>query len=244
MDEVFGKHNLDTWAAGLDKADSTVASYKKNIRLHIKPYIGAVPLASLTTAKINEMYRAPEAGGRKDHRTGEGLSVRTRQYIHTILKAALKAAVEAEPALLAKNPADKARAPKAKAVKAATPEMHLWTDDQLKTFLGWSGGSSSHHTAWYVLAMTGMRRGVLLALRWRDVDLDAGRISIRRSVGVTRTKGEGVVIPLGPDAHTSMIQGMGSSTNEPRVFAGQLSRRGGITGGSRRHRGRHGRSGR
>jgi integrase len=36
-----------------------------------------------------------------------------------------------------------------------------------------------------------MRRGELLALRWRDLDLDAGRVSVRRSVGVVKTKGKG-----------------------------------------------------
>ena len=36
-----------------------------------------------------------------------------------------------------------------------------------------------------------MRRGEALALRWRDVDLDAGRIAVRRSLGVVKTKGQG-----------------------------------------------------
>ena len=36
-----------------------------------------------------------------------------------------------------------------------------------------------------------MRRGELLALRWRDFDLDAGRVSVRRSTGIVKVKGEG-----------------------------------------------------
>jgi integrase len=36
-----------------------------------------------------------------------------------------------------------------------------------------------------------MRRGEALALRWRDVDLDAGRLTVRRSVGVVKDKGAG-----------------------------------------------------
>ena len=42
---------LDEWLAGLRLAPSTVASYRKNVRLHLAPHIGAVPLASLTTVK-------------------------------------------------------------------------------------------------------------------------------------------------------------------------------------------------
>lgn len=38
--------------------------------------------------------------------------------------------------------------------------------------------------------MTGMWRGELLALRWRDIDLDAGTISVRHSVGVIKHKGQ------------------------------------------------------
>src|SRR4051812_24058423 len=45
--------------------------------------------------------------------------------------------------------------------------------------------------AWRLLAYTGMRRGEALALRWRDVDLDAGRVAVRRSVGVVKDKGKG-----------------------------------------------------
>lgn len=177
---------LDEWADGLRLAPSTVASYRKNIRLHLAPYVGTVALASLTTARINTLYRALETRGRSDHKAGEGLSPRTVRYIHTILRAALQAAVNSD--RLAKNPADRANPPTAKQAKA--PEMHPWTARQLRAFLDWSKDGSQLHAAWHVLAMTGMRRGELLALRWRDVDLDAGTIRIRRSVGVVRVKGE------------------------------------------------------
>ncbi len=56
------------------------------------------------------------------------------------------------------------------------------------------------------LAMTGMRRGECLALRWRDVDLDAGTIAVRRSVGVVRVKGEGARV----------VEGQ-TKTSRPRV---------------------------
>src|SRR3954452_6908457 len=58
--------------------------------------------------------------------------------------------------------------------------------------LGWDGDHDSDIAmAWRLLAFTGMRRGEALALRWRDVDLDAGRVAVRRSVGVVKDKGRG-----------------------------------------------------
>ena len=37
--------------------------------------------------------------------------------------------------------------------------------------------------------MTGLRRGELLGLRWQDVDLDAGTLSVRQTVQISRTAG-------------------------------------------------------
>ena len=198
---------LSVWLDGLRLAPSTVASYRKNVRLHIAPYIGDVPLASLTSARLTKLYNDLEKSGRRDgrgERTGEPLSARTVRYVHTILGAALGAAVEAEPPLLTRNPAVKAKPPTAK--EAQPPEMHPWTAAQLRAFLVWSEGSSGLHAAWWTLAYTGMRRGELLALRWRDIDLHEGTISVRRSAGVVRNKGEGAEIREGT-----------TKTNKPRV---------------------------
>lgn len=53
--------------------------------------------------------------------------------------------------------------------------------DQLRAFLEGTR-SSRHWTAYLPLATTGMRRGEVLGLRWRDLDLDAARASIRQTV--------------------------------------------------------------
>jgi integrase len=185
---------LAQWLDGLRLAPSTVASYRKNVRLHIAPYLGSTPLASLTPAQLNKLYRDLEKSGRTDHRSGEGLSARTVRYVHTILSSALHEAVKT--GLLARNPAAMAKPPSAK--EAASPEMTPWTAAQLSAFLAWSEEHSPLHAAWWVLAYTGMRRGELLALRWRDVDLDAGIITIRRSATLVRNAGVSVAVTEGP----------------------------------------------
>jgi integrase len=177
---------LEQWRRGLRLKPSTLHSYEKNCRLHIAPYLGDFPLKSLTTARINEWLRDLETGGRKDHAEGRPLSPRTVRYCFTILSASLRAAVEQD--MLARNPSERANPPSAK--QAKPPEMHPWTAEHLRAFLDWSReNDTERHPIWLLLAMTGMRRGEALALRWRDVDFDAGTASVRRSAARVRVDG-------------------------------------------------------
>jgi integrase len=109
-----------------------------------------------------------------------------------------------EAGLLFANPASRAHPPTAK--QAQAPEMHPWDARQLAAFLAWSREHSELHP-WRTLVMTGIRRGELLALRWRDIDLDAATITVRRSVGVIKTRGEREQVTEGP-----------TKTGKPRVI--------------------------
>ena len=60
-----------------------------------------------------------------------------------------------------------------------TPEMHVWSPEQLRAFLA-QVRHDPLYAAWLLFATTGMRRGEVAGLRWPDVDLDAGRVSPRR----------------------------------------------------------------
>jgi len=189
---TVGEH-MATWLDGLRKEPSTVASYRKNVRLHVAPHIGALRLEQLTGTRLTRLYHQLEQTGRADGKGG--LSARTVRYVHTIIHAGLGAAVR--DGLLAVNPADKAAPPSAKA--AASPEMHFWTAEELRTFLDQrSGASDELLIAWSLLVSTGMRRGEALALRWANVDFESARLSVRRSAIVIKYKGEGEEIIVGP----------------------------------------------
>ncbi len=59
--------------------------------------------------------------------------------------------------------------------------MKTWSAEQLGAFPK-ATADDRLHPLWHVLAMTGMRRGEALGLRWDDVDLEAGRLSVRRAL--------------------------------------------------------------
>ncbi len=172
---------------------STLSSYRKNIRLHIDPYLGATPVARLTAAAVDAWMRILETSGRADGRGG--LSARTVRYVHTILRAALSDGVKH--GRLSGNPTDRSTPPSTS--EARPPEMKAWTAAELARFLRWAEDRDPDLAmGWRLLAATGMRRGEALALRWRDVDLDAGRLQVRRSVGTVKTKGVGEDLVEGP----------------------------------------------
>ncbi|GAA2040669.1 site-specific integrase [Terrabacter terrae] len=184
--------HFTVWLAGLRKQPSTVASYSKNVRLHVVPYLGALRLDQLTGSRLTRLYRQLESEGRADG--SGGLSPRTVRYIHTIVHSGLSAAVR--DGLVAQNAADKADPPSAKA--AASPEMQFWTAPELRAFLEHRRRVNDELLpAWHLISYTGMRRGEALALRWGDVDLDAARLSVRRGVTVVKNKGQGQQVLVG-----------------------------------------------
>ena len=108
----------------------------------------------------------------------KALSPNTVKAVHVVLHKAFAAAVKWE--RLAKNPVDKADAPK---VPVDTDKMPTWTAGQLRTFLDFSSSTSDRlHALWVLLASTGMRRGEALGLRWQDVDLETGRLRVVQTV--------------------------------------------------------------
>jgi integrase len=179
---------------GMRLAPQTRASYRKNWRNHVEPYpIARLELPKVTGTRLTGHYRVLERAGRKDHRAGEGLSARTVRYLHTIIHGVLAQAVR--DGILLRNPADAATPPTAR--EAKPPEMACWNAGQLATFLAWARENSQSYPLWHVLAHTGMRRGEALALRWRDIDPDAGTLSIRRSAGMVRNAGESAAVVEG-----------------------------------------------
>ena len=63
------------------------------------------------------------------------------------------------------------------------PELSTWDTTEMRTFLAAVHGKRNE-AAYRLIATTGMRRGEALGLRWSDVDLGVGRVTINRALSV------------------------------------------------------------
>jgi integrase len=97
------------------------------------------------------------------------------RQVHWIISAALAAAVRWE--WIRSNPAETAKKPKQ---RPPQPEPPTAADAARLIAAAWDEDDAWGTLVWLVM-VTGMRRGEVLALRWSDVDLDAGMLVIRRN---------------------------------------------------------------
>ncbi len=163
---------LDRWLPDIRDTvrQRTWERYEQIVRVHLKPTLGRIKLGNLTPTHVRGLYR---------EKLGSGSSPRTVQYIHTTLRKALRDAVSDE--LIPRNVADGIKAPRPK-----KKEINPLNPDQAKTFLHAIRGD--RFEALYVLAVhCGLRQGELLGLNWADVDLEVGKLRVRRTLSLTRS---------------------------------------------------------
>jgi integrase len=140
--------------------------YAKVVRSYVAGReIGAVPLRSLTGAHLNGLYAELER---------DGLSVATRRLVHAVLRRALGDAVRWDK--LARNPAASADPPSLPRKRAQS-----WTARELRRFLE-HVADDRLYALWRLAATTGMRRGELLGLTWRTLDLESGRLRVEQQL--------------------------------------------------------------
>jgi integrase len=148
---------------------SSFANYTNYTRIHVVPRLGDIELQRLTPFNLSGFYRVLLTAARRD---GQGLAPKTVRNIHAMLHRTLKDAVRS--GYLVRNVADAVTPP-----RGGSPEMQVWTPEQLRAFLA-HVRQDRLYALWLLVATTGMRRAELAGLRWVDVDLDAARLSPRR----------------------------------------------------------------
>jgi integrase len=150
----------------------TFERYAELLRLHVVPVIGSQPLARTEPLHIQSCHSAMR---------DRGLSAQTIKHCHRVLSQALKQAVRLR--LITNNPTAAVDAPRVTRI-----EMKVLDQAQTGALLR-AAEKSTIYAPVLLAVTTGMRRGEILGLHWRDVDLDRGNLSVAQTLEETKVGG-------------------------------------------------------
>jgi len=164
-----------TWMDGATHlAPKTAERYRELAEHQIIPHLGAIVLQKLRPSQIADWHATLlRSGGRG----GRPLAARTVGHAHRVLHSALARAAKLE--TVSRNVAGVLAPPKVDAQEAGS-----LSDQQITDVLRRLENHALHPVAFVALG-TGMRRGELCGLQWRDVDLDAAVITVEHSLEET-----------------------------------------------------------
>lgn len=159
---------LPSWVETVKKhkvEPSTYINCRLYVRKHLVPALGAYQLTKLTAQQVQSLYA---------RKLEDGYAPGTVRLMHITLHDALSHAVRV--GLVQRNVADMVDPPPMR-----HEEMAILDEDQVHTLLDEVAGDRLEALIMLALA-TGMREGELIALRWRDVDLERGTLRVMRTL--------------------------------------------------------------
>jgi integrase len=168
---------LDEWidSHAMEIKPRTLLDYQSCIRLYVNPRIGHLHLQAIRPSTITKLYRDLLTSGGQH---GKPLAVATVIHLHAVLRKAFHDAAMID-GLIEHNPVERAKRPRSQAQEPGT----VWSSAQLRSFLA-EARNHRLFAFFHLAAYTGARRGELLNLRWKDVDLDGKHITITGSTAV------------------------------------------------------------
>jgi integrase len=180
---------------------------------HLKPALGHRRLKHLSRAEVRRLYKEK----------GKAVSPRSVDYIHVTLQKALSQAVRDD--LIPRNVASGERPRSSRHLK----EARALSLTQVRALLAQARGERNE-AIYMVASHTGLRKGELLGLKWTDLDLDGGTLSVRRSLkvtdhgldfGPTKNKASRRSVPLNKSA-VGALKAHRLRQNEERLRLGEL----------------------
>lgn len=155
----------------LDRKPTTLDNYQSILRAHLLPRFGELAVNRVRKRDVEEFMAAPAEAGLAD---------RTRSGIFKLLSQVFTFAERH--GWCETNPCRSVRRPRVR----ESSEIRFLNQQELEALIASVGVSakpfgSTDRAIFLTAAMTGMRQGELLALRWRDVDWEAKRIRVRRN---------------------------------------------------------------
>jgi integrase len=168
---AFVERWLRDWAAS-NVGNQTFEGYAQMLRKHLCSRVGKIGIQKLRAADLQTVYAAMAA---------DGLADRTRLHLHRITRVMLKHAVQW--GIVPRNVADMVDAPRVR-----TEEVQILSAAEVQTLLEFLRDKPLYAITALALA-SGLRRGELGALRWPDIDLDAGTLRVERALEETKRGG-------------------------------------------------------
>ena len=189
---TFGQFLTNAWlpAKRLQLRPTTSHRYEWMVTHYVLPRLGAIALRRLRVDHLEGLYRELLT---TSGRLGKGLAPKTVHNVHIMIRSSLRMAVRRR--LASMNVADAAAAPR---FRTATPPMRSWTVEQLRTFLD-AARRERLYPALRLSAMTGMRRGEVLGLKWSAIDLEQQRLTINSAIQLLDSR----IIEVPPKTRTS-----------------------------------------
>lgn len=170
------KDFAEQWFADYGKEHLRERTYLRYIELSERTYraIGHIQLYKLQPKHLIEFYRQlAEAGQNKN--TGGSLSPKTIKHYHGFVSAVLERAVKW--GIISDNPAKRVDPP-----KVQKTQIDFLDDEQAGIFMqALEDEPLENRVMFYILILTGMRRGELMGLEWPDIDFDKSTIYIQRT---------------------------------------------------------------
>lgn len=188
--EEAGERYLEHLEHVLERKPTTVADYGYILRGHLAPFFGATALERLRPDDVSRYLVAKRR---------EGLATKTITnhlvFLHGLLAFAVKRGWAQA------NPVDAVDRPRA---DGGDPDIRYLTLAEVEALLravGEGRFAPTDRALYLTAAMTGLRQGELLALRWADVDWRAGRLRVRRtftrgSFGAPKSRRSSRSVPL------------------------------------------------
>jgi integrase len=144
----------------------TYEGYYFMIKNHIKPCLGGVKLANLSSLHLQKYYSEKMNGG---------LSAQTVKHHHRLISKILTDAVKWQKVI--RNVAITVDAPKPKKVEMVTLDAN-----QVSDLFKVAKESTQYYPIIFTAIHTGMRRGELLGLRWKDVDFERKVLYVSQTI--------------------------------------------------------------
>lgn len=152
---------------------TTLNEYKRLLDKHILSNFGKRKVRSLRASELDTFYtRLKKSGGS----SGNGLSAQSVRHIHAIIHRIFSQAVKWGWA--SSNPASLASPPKVRANKIIIPSV----DQVVRLIESAKLSDEGFGCLLRLAAVTGARRGELCALKWSDLDLSKGILTISHSI--------------------------------------------------------------